>query len=110
VRHFLDWPSCNTVRAILGEARPGTLHQNTAVVTAMMIVRRRGRAGAWFQLLRSYLNQCDAVNRKDRHLNVERNEFSSRRPRDVTLRSGFSAVGGRPREPEGARGRIQLGG
>jgi hypothetical protein len=35
----------------------------------------RGQAGAWLQLLRSYLSQCNAVKREYRHASVEGNEI-----------------------------------
>jgi len=42
------------------------------------MVQRRQQTGAWFQLLRSYLSQCNTVHREDHHPKVEGDEVKSR--------------------------------
>jgi hypothetical protein len=76
----------------------------TTAITVVMMVQRRWQAGAWFQLLLSYLSQCDAVQREDHHSRVEETRFRGDRGL-VGLQSGFSAAA---REAEDARGWSQL--
>lgn len=63
-------------------------------VTTVKMLRRRRHAGAWFQLLRSYMGQCDAVNGDDHHRRVEGDEVESRRrkSRGVGVKSWVSAA------------------
>jgi hypothetical protein len=78
VRHFLLWSTRETMCPALRGSLVEQCSTGSWAVTAVKMVRRRRQAGAWFQLLRSYLSQCNTLHGEDHRRRVEEGEVQRR--------------------------------